>query len=591
MIYEYFLCLVFFFIILATTQGYGIFLKEIILDKKIILNQSEIGIIGFFFLLILSILTHFFIPLSSYSNSIIVLIGIIFYIINLKYFWSVNIKYFFPIIIFLSILSFSFEYHSDYFWYHLPYINLLANNKIIFGSSNLNDFFGYGHGWLDIMAIFNLPIFESYFTSFVSIIFITYYIYFLISLFQYSKDDILKTWSLLCLIFFFLQYPLLKDYGAEIHMNLLYVMICLNIYLFYYRAENKENYFLLIIFLTTFVFFLRLNAIIFLPLILLFFTLNYKYLFNFFNNRVKLFLFFLVSIVLLILKNIIISGCIAYPIYFTCFDNFSWGTGFNQAYERFQMLSAQSKGYLLYVVYEKNYETIYNFYQFAKSENFISPNEYLNQIGNWLIYWLKYEHDKERIGNIILILFSVIIFTRAFHFKSLIIFENLKIIKNNFWLIILFFLPIISYFILLPQGRYGGFGIFFILFSFITSILIINKSDKNYAVLTILSISIVYFIFKNYDNISQNKHVSIYNTYPTTEINKVETKIYTNDIVIHFLSPELEGKPRYCNDERQLCTSSYRKKCIENIYYKFDYLFVKPNKNQCTKVIQDYFFF
>ena len=64
-------------------------------------------------------------------------------------------------------------------------------------------------------------------SSFVSIIFITYYIYFLISLFQYSKDDILKTWSLLCLIFFFLQYPLLKDYGAEIHMNLLYVMICL----------------------------------------------------------------------------------------------------------------------------------------------------------------------------------------------------------------------------------------------------------------------------------------------------------------------------------------------------------------------------
>ena len=77
MIYEYFLCLIFFFIILTTTQGYGIFLKEIILDKKIILNQSELGIIGFFFLLILSILIHFFIPLSSYLNSIIVLIGII----------------------------------------------------------------------------------------------------------------------------------------------------------------------------------------------------------------------------------------------------------------------------------------------------------------------------------------------------------------------------------------------------------------------------------------------------------------------------------------------------------------------------------
>ena len=27
------------------------------------------------------------------------------------------------------------------------------------------------------------------------------------------------------------------------------------------------------------------------------------------------------------------------------------------------------------------------------------------------------------------------------------------------------------------------------------------------------------------------------------------------------------------------------------MYYKFDYLFIKPNKKLCTKVIQDYFFF
>ena len=92
-----------------------------------------------------------------------------------------------------------------------------------------------------------------------------------------------------------------------------------------------------------------------------------------------------------VIKNIVISGCIAYPIYFTCFDNISWGLGISQAYERFQMLSAQSKGYLLYIVYEKGYETIYNFYEFAKSQNFISPKDYLSQNYNWFIYWFKYE--------------------------------------------------------------------------------------------------------------------------------------------------------------------------------------------------------
>ena len=48
------------------------------------------------------------------------------------------------------------------------------------------------------------------------------------------------------------------------------------------------------------------------------------------------------------------------------------------------MLSAQSKGYLLYIVNELKYETIYEFYRFAKESNFISPFEYLNNKFNWI---------------------------------------------------------------------------------------------------------------------------------------------------------------------------------------------------------------
>ena len=592
MVYEFFLSLIFIFIILFTTQGYGFLLKKILFLKTTTFNTAEIGILGFFCLFAISIILHFFIPLSKFYNLIIVIIGISFYLINLKFNLKKNLTYLFPITFFLSFLSLSFEYHSDYFWYHLPYINLLEQYKIIFGASNLNDFFGYGHGWLDVLALFNFSIFDSYFLSFVSIIFVTYYIYFLIDSYLNSNDNIFKNLCTLCLIFFFLQYPLIKDYGAEIHLNLLYVIICLNIYLFFKNIKEKDHYFTIVILFTAFAFFLRLNSIIFIPLIFIFFLINFKFSLIYFQKNLKIFLFLIVTITLVVIKNIVISGCIAYPIYFTCFDNVSWGLGTSQAYERFQMLSSQSKGYLLYIVYEKGYETIYNFYEFAKSQNFISPKDYLSQNYNWFIYWFKYEHDKARIANIIVVLTLIITLSKLFYFKTINLIKNIKEIRKNILLITLFFYPIISYFYLLPQGRYGGFGIIFIFFGFLTCLLVKNNHQKNnYVILSFLFLSITYFSIKNFNNIYQSEYTSIYKSYPIYSKKNVDTKLFENNISLKFLLPETIGKPRYCDNISGLCTSKYRKDCIDEIIYKHRYILIKPNKKLCTKVIKDYFFF
>ena len=592
MIYEFFLSLIFIFIILSTTQGYGFILKKILFSKTITFNLAETGILGFFCLLVISISLHFFIPLSKFYNSIIIIIGLSIYLINLKFNLNKNLKYLLPITFLLSFLTLSFEYHSDYFWYHLPYINLLGQYKIIFGASNLNDFFGYGHGWLDILALFNLSIFNSYFLSFASIIFVAYYIYFMIYSYLNSNDDVFKTLCILCLVFFFLQYPLIKDYGAEIHLNLLYIIICLNIYLFFKNIKHKDHYFRIVILFTSFAFFFLLNSIIFLPLILIFFLINFRFLLFYFQKNIKIFLFLIVLTSLVIIKNIIISGCLAYPIYFTCFDNVSWGMGTEQAYERFQMLSAQSKGYLLYIVYEQGYESIYNFYEFAKTQNFLSPKDYLAQNYNWLIYWLKYEHDKERIGNIIILLTLIIILSKLFYHKTLNLITNIKESRKDFLLIMLFFCPIISYIYLLPQGRYGGFGIIFIFFGFLTSLLIKNNYQKNnILILSILFLSVIYFSIKNFNNIYQNEHVSIYESYPVYSKKNIDTKLYENNISLKYLLPETRGKPQYCDNISGLCTSKYRKDCIDDVIYKRKYLFIKPNKTLCTKVIKDYFFF
>lgn len=586
MIENYFLSVVFLLIVFIVTQSYGSFLGKVFF-KEYNLNIAETGFIGFFSLLIISLSVHFFVPLSIMVNSIIILFGIlIFFYLNKNQFLD-YIKFFLPLILLISILSISIEFHSDYFWYHLPYINALNQYKIIFGSSNINDFFGYGHGWLDIMALFTLPKFDNIFSTFISIIFVSYFIYYLIEKFYSSKSEILKVFCLLSLIFFFLQYPLIKDYGAEIQINLLYILLFLNIYSFQKNLENRDKIFTIIVFLIIFLFFLRLNSVIFLPLIILFFIYNIKYLFYYFYNNKIIMILYLFSILILISKNVIISGCLAYPIYFTCTDTFVWGVGVDHAYERYLMLSAQSKGYLLYIVYELGYNSIYEFYKFTKNASFVSPSEYLHDGFNWIIYWIKYEHDKSRLLNIIVFLFIVLFLSKIVYFRDINLYKNFKIFSKEKFLISISFFPIISYLYLLPQGRYGGFSIIYVFFSLLVSLIL--KNSKNFVIYTLLVISILYFIYKN---ISHINYESIYKTYPKENLEYISNKTLNNKLKIKIKSQIIEGKPNYCNNIKGICLSESRYLCLKEIKINNNgYIFIIPNRENCTKIIKNYFFF
>ena len=590
MLIEYLSSLIFLLIVFTVTQGYGLITKKIIFQKYEFNNISEIGFLGFFSLFSLSIFIHFFVALSFITNSIIIFLGLFFFIYFFYDNFRKDLKYFLIITIFLSVLCIAIEYHSDYFWYHLPYINYLNQYKIIFGVTNLNDFFGYGHGWLDIISLFTLPIYDNNFSIIVTIIFISYYLYNLFYIFKNIQDSTLKIFSILSGIFFFFQYPLIKDYGAEIQSNLIYIIIFINIYLFTYNLENnRERNFTIILLLIIFSFFLRLNSIIFLPLVFFFFLRHLKFSLNYVKKNKIIISFFIFSILILVLKNLIISGCFAYPIYFTCFDEFSWSTGISQAYERYLMLSAQSKGYLLYMVYEIGYESIYKFYLFTENKLFLSPKDYLDPSFQWVEYWIKYEHDKARLLNIIMLLIITLFLCKLFYFKKLSSSFNFNIINRNKWLLLIFFLPIISYLYLLPQGRYGGFGILFVFVAFITSLLINNfKNNERYVLLSILSISIIYFGLKNLNNIN---YLSIYENYPIENYKYIYTKEYDDNLFLNLKKTIIEGKPNYCNNIKGLCSSQYRESCIKNIKINQSYIFVESNKKNCSNLIKKYFFF
>jgi len=600
MIQEIFSSLFFFILVYLSSLGYGIIFKKIFFGK---INNSlgETGIFGLFFICFISVLFHFFIPLTIIFNLIIILLGtILLYFENIlkeKYF---KLEYFIIFIIIIPSLVL-FEYHADYFWYHLPYINLVNDFKIIFGIANLNDNLGYGHIWYDLLAIYNLPFFGTKYLSILSILFLSF---FLISLkdifFEYNKK-IIKLFTFFCFCFVCLIYSNSKDFGSEFQSNLIYIIISLFILKFYLIEDiKKQNYIILsIVLLFYFAILIRTNSIIFVPLIFLFLIHNIKYVIRTIFNY-KLFYSFLVFFsILYLIKNLIITGCLSYPIYFTCFNFIEWGVGVEQAKLRFYHLSSQSKGYLLYLINERFIENIFNYYNFRNEDNFISPKKYLIEY-NWLSNWWKYEYDVNRFLNIIYFFIFSLFLIIIFNLNKIKYSEIYIDIKKYSLQIIIFTLPIFTWLFLLPQTRYGGYGIIFSITCLI-SIILLHKIDKLkiFPFVVIFTISISYYSYKNVDRIINNFNGVNFNDYhnyyeyPSIENSrfKINDKFDISIIERIINSEDILGKPLYCYDFKGLCSSSIRLECISKINKKNGYIFIIPDKEKCASLIDKYLWY
>ena len=101
-------------------------------------NFSEYStnlIFGIIIISFISLFINFFLPLNKIINKIILIIPIIIVFRNLKYYSSINhIKFLLIIssLVFLLIAK-STVYRPDAYLYHLPFINIINDHKIILG--------------------------------------------------------------------------------------------------------------------------------------------------------------------------------------------------------------------------------------------------------------------------------------------------------------------------------------------------------------------------------------------------------------------------------------------------------------------------
>ena len=187
--------MIFFFSkVLITVSFYTILGK--ILVYKIFNNEKsdiiDISIIGIIFASIIPLIINFFLPLILKNNSIIFfIIFSIFLILRLK---LQKIDYLFiSICSFLSflIILFDNEYRPDAGLYHLPYIQILNEQNILIGLTNIHTRFGH-ISIIQYLSAFNLNIFTNKMGIIIpiSVIFSFIYLYFIYDIYKLLSKKI-----------------------------------------------------------------------------------------------------------------------------------------------------------------------------------------------------------------------------------------------------------------------------------------------------------------------------------------------------------------------------------------------------------------
>ena len=140
---------IFLFSLLSSTIFYicgSIFFLKTINKKQTIEEVSSQSIFGVIFISFTALVLNFFVPLNKEVNSIFLIIFLITFILIFKKKINFYTVLYFSIIsgvISFLLLVLSHIYNPDAGLYHYPYINILNNEKIILGLSNLH--FRYGH--------------------------------------------------------------------------------------------------------------------------------------------------------------------------------------------------------------------------------------------------------------------------------------------------------------------------------------------------------------------------------------------------------------------------------------------------------------
>ena len=481
----------YFYFILFSVIGYGIFFQNLCfkkIDKFNLQTPIYIGFFGLFFITLISVITSIFVSHNFLHNILLHLTGIIFFIYSKLENKKKYIRYVFFISLFVFSALLISKTNDDFSYYHLPFTKYLTENKIIFGLGNLN----HGYNLLSSLFFFNstlyLPIIEYYSFHFSLIFFLIFFNFFVINeIFSNKNHNITKFLYLLSFTFFNISFNRLAEFGTDKPGQLLIVILIIRLFQIT-CFEKKSNQTYEVLFLIPLLALCVSLKTYFLPYFLLATTvLILKN--NIFNNLKiliysKSFLFFLILILIYFFHHFVSTGCLISPIPKTCFSNyFEWARQKSEIVDLSIWLEQWAKA--------------------GAGPNFRVENvsQYIDNL-NWLSNWIeKYFFNKvlDQSGILLSTFLLILFLFKKMSLKS----PRVDFKKKIFFFYFLILIILLIWFFNHPTLRYGGYAIIFLILSIPFSILLNNFFDKkNYIHRAKFLIIFVIIIF-NIKNLSR----------------------------------------------------------------------------------------
>ena len=482
--------LFFYFLIINSTLGYGFLISKLTKLNLKYFNISFLGLLGIFVLIIISYLTHFFTSHDYVHNSLILSIGLVFFFLFFKKQNKnkdiLKLNFFF-LIFYIGLII--FKSHDDFSYYHFPYIYYLTQSELFLGVGNFNHGFRTPSSIFYLNSLFYLPIIKYYFFQIgaaLIMVFTTFNFFDLINKrLKENNFDKLFFLSLLFFMFILIFFYRIAEHGTDRSAQILiFLLISELLIIINYEKGIKENIAKISILLGIIVSlksFYVLYIALTIPVFYYFYKKNkFEFIFLIFKNY-----FFYLSLILILsilIVNFFNSGCLVYPVSFTCFEKFSWSIPIaevlimNDWYEQWSKAGANP-----------------NF----RVEN---PQEYI-QYFNWVGNWFE-EYFFTKVSDFILgILFLVLIFLFVFKSKKK---TSPTIYKGEKFIYLIILILFFEWFYNHPSLRYGGYQLVCLLLFLPVSNILSNRyhnTNNLFKTNVLLLIAITIFLGRNIDRI------------------------------------------------------------------------------------------
>ena len=494
-----FINFLYFLFISLSCVGYGAFIQnKTNIKSKEFNNLGTFGITGIFLLNIIIYTLSFIDKINPLLNLLLLVGGIFFFFF---YFLKISKKktYLYILIFILIYLGILIgKPHDDFHYYHFPYIHYLLNSDFIYGVGHLNHGFRTSSSIFYINALFFNPLTgygTFHFGAALYMLFANIYLYEKITFFNKEKKKNISIFAICIFIFINIFFYRIGEHGTDRSAQILSLIFLFEIFIFVNLVNNIENRIKILIILLGLI--VSLKAFYILFLVFSFVILNHLYfkkknlkkiLYTIFFNSI--FILFFINISYVIIVSLINTGCLLYPVSFTCLDDLSWSLGSVEAIKMNNWYELWAKGGA------------------TPNMRVSDQEEYLTSF-NWVLNWINiYFFNKVSDFLLGITFLCLIIF---FTFRLKLSFSNYRFKLISFVILIL----IIEWFYNHPALRYGGYsliaGMFFLIlssFNFKKSITNITF-QKNIRYLIAISLSI--FLLRNIDRIIQEYDKYKYN--------------------------------------------------------------------------------